>query len=328
MLPNPALKILLAHQGLKLERSRCVQHRFKPAGCDRCFKVCPTGAIRWTDDGLFWEQADCQHCLLCVAVCPTAALSAKELLFVQVIKKLAAEKKPVLACGGQPATAGHVRLPCLGLLGSPELLLVLSLALGRSYNLNLTRCGDCPNAAILPYLKTAAAQVGKISDNARLIYAEQDLDFHEAGVSRREFFSMLRRSSEVAVCSLADQLYELPERSFGDKSLPSRRLLLLQILKQLPTHKRTELAARLFPAMEISSDSCSGCSGCVGLCPTGALHPAGTTGKPPSFVAQNCTECGLCTAFCKSDSIRIVAGELGRMSATVELQFSARGSDM
>ncbi len=318
MLPgNPALKLLLAKQGLQVERSRCVQHRFKPAGCDRCFKICPSGAIRWTDDGLDWEEAECQSCLLCVAVCPTGALVGKELPFVQTLKKLSAEQKPVLACTGRPSTVGHARLPCLGLLSSAEWLLIFSLALGKPYSLNLVECSACPNAGMLPSLRAAAAEVGAILAHACLIEAEQHLDFRESGVSRREFFSLLRRQTEVAVCSLADQLHEVPERPYGEKSLPPQRLLLMQLLKRKPEVERAELVARLFPQIEISSVSCSGCSGCVGLCPTGALLPAPNPDDPPTAHPPNCTECGLCSAFCSKAAITVTPGWLSQAAKHV-----------
>lgn len=317
MLPNPALKLLLAHQGLKVERSRCVQHRFNPTGCDRCFKICPSEAMRWTDAGLHWQEADCRRCLLCVSVCPTGALVGRELPFVQTLKKLGAEQQPVLACTGRPSTTGHARLPCLGLLSSPELLLVASLAMGKPFQLNLTECAECPNAVILPCLEKAAVAVAEIADHARLIREESELVFHEVGVSRREFLSILRRQSKASVVSLADALHELPDRSFGDKSLPARRLVLFQLLKRLPEGQRTALTELLFPRIDISGDSCTGCTGCVGLCPTGALLPPVIQGSPPKTHTQNCTECGLCTAFCRTGAIRISSGILGRMALRV-----------
>ncbi len=319
MLPgNPALKVLLAHQGLRVERSRCVQHRFKPTGCDRCFKVCPSGAIRWTDDGLHWEEAECQRCLLCVAACPTGALIGKELPFVLTLKKLSTEQHPVLACSGRPATAGHASLPCLGLLSSPELLLVMSMALGRSFQLNLTECSACPNTEILTPLKASAAQVAEIVDHVSLIEDSAELVFCERGVNRREFFTMLRQQSKVAACSLADALQDPPEVSFGDKSLPARRLLLLQLLKRLPTARRKELTGQLFPEIMFSSEDCSSCTGCVGICPTGALLPPAGQGDPPTAHVQNCTECHLCTSFCRSGAIQIRPGKLSRMTSNIQ----------
>ncbi len=317
MLPNPALKMLLAHQGLKVERSRCVQHRYKPTDCDRCFKICPSGAIRWTDDGLHWEESDCQRCLLCVAVCPTGALVARELPFVHTLKKLAAEDRPVLACSGRPSTVGHARLHCLGLLCNPELLLASSLALGRPFQLNLTECRECPNAVMLPYLKISAEQVSESVAHAQLIEQTTDLDYHEKSVSRREFFSLLRRQSKVAAHSLADALQEMPDRSFGDKALPARRMLLLQLLKRLSDDQRVDLTGRLFPTIDFSGDECTGCTGCVGLCPTGAMLPPAMQGQPPKAHVQNCTECDLCTAFCSSDAIRIKPGKLGLMAMEI-----------
>ncbi len=315
-LENPTIKALQCLPGLRLEPSRCVQQRHQPTGCERCFRVCPTGAIRWTDLGLYWEQADCQRCMLCVAACPTGALLTTELPLVRRLKLLALEKKPVLACSGQPASIGHARLPCLGLLSRPELLLVFALAMGKTFQLNLLACRDCPNAVMLPSLQAAAAQVSELSAHVVLIEDKAKLEFKERGVSRREFFSLLRRQNEIAVNSLAEQLQELPERILADKSIPPQRLLLMQLLKRLPAQERSELAARLFPQVEISSEHCVGCSGCVDLCPSGALL-APRKGNPPTVHAQNCTDCGLCSAFCGQQAIAVQPGWLSQASKMV-----------
>ncbi len=310
------MKALQALPKLRLEPSRCVQQRYQPTGCARCFRVCPTGAIRWTDDGLHWEQADCQRCMLCVAVCPTGAILATELPLVHRLKLLAVEKKPVLACSGHSASLGHARLPCLGLLIRPELLLVFSLALGKPFQLNLLACSSCPNAMMLPHLRAAAAHVLELSAHAVLIEDRAKLEFKEKGVSRREFFSLLRRQNKVAVRSLAERLLEPPERSYGDKAMPPQRLLLMQLLKRLPAEERSELAARLFPQVAISRESCSACAGCADLCPSGALL-APRKGDPPTVHAQNCTDCGLCTAFCPQQSISVQPGWLSQAAKAV-----------
>jgi Pyruvate/2-oxoacid:ferredoxin oxidoreductase delta subunit len=203
------------------------------------------------------------------------------------------------------------------LLTSPELLLIFSLAVGKPYGLNLLQCGECPNAPMLPYLKDAVAHVAEITDHVYLVENEQGLDFNESGVSRREFFSLLRGKAEAAVCSLADQLQELPARPYGDKSLPSRRLLLMQLLKRLPDNERIELGARLFPRVEISAAGCSDCTGCVGICPSGALLPTRVDGGPPAVHVQNCTDCGLCGAFCGQGAIAVTPGWLSRVAGAV-----------
>ena len=58
----------------KANAAMCVRCKFEDASCDLCEQVCPTDAIRFTDDGDIEITNDCRKCGLCVAVCPTDAL--------------------------------------------------------------------------------------------------------------------------------------------------------------------------------------------------------------------------------------------------------------
>lgn len=311
------IKSLQSHKGVHLEPVFCVQHRHSETGCDRCFKICPTGAIRWTESGLFWNDGTCQRCMMCVAACPTGALLAKNVRIVPMLKTLATAKKPVLACTGRPATTGHARLPCLGLLTSPELLLIFAFVLGKSFSLNLVACHDCPNAEILPFLKSTAAQVAEISDHVGLAEEECKLEFREAGVSRRELFSLLRRPKAETSGSLANQMLDVPALPIGEKFLPPRRMLLMQVVKRLPSTERTELGILLFPRVEISVESCTECFDCVEICPTGALLPARGGDIAPTAHPQNCTDCGLCSAICEHGAISVNPGWLSQAAKAV-----------
>jgi ferredoxin len=302
MLTGKALQLLARQPGVRVERSRCVLHRFKPAGCGKCFAACPSGAIRWGDEGLQWQEADCRRCFLCVAACPSGALGARDFALVPQLRTLGQQDKPVLACSGAPETRGHARVPCLGLMCSPELLLVVMLVLGKPLQINLTRCAACPNNAVVEPLSSALQLVSDLIEEVRLVTAEADLEYPEPGVSRRELFRILRRKSREVAGSLADSLQAAPAKSYGDKVIPERRFLLLQLLRKQSVERRDGLAARIFPAIAINA-SCTGCTGCVGLCPTGALLPPTTPGTQPLPHPQNCTDCGLCGVFCRAGAI-------------------------
>ena len=51
---------------LSFRQSRCTR-------CGRCVPVCPTGAIRWTDDGPVTDPAQCTRCGRCVEACLSRA---------------------------------------------------------------------------------------------------------------------------------------------------------------------------------------------------------------------------------------------------------------
>jgi ferredoxin len=161
---------------------------------------------------------------------------------------------------------------------------------------------------MLPALTAAVNKLRQLSgdpwaERLRLARTPADLDYREAALSRREFFTFLRKRSTDAATLAAARLQNAPESAAGGrKSLPARRRLLLRALPLLAPEVRSELEAQLFPALSFAP-SCTGCTGCAGICPTGAL--ATTTDDPPRplFIPQLCTGCSLCVEFCRKGGI-------------------------
>jgi ferredoxin len=309
MLPGAhALQAFVPKDVLEIQRGSCVRHRFAKSNCRHCFDVCPSNALEWCEDGLHWDSGRCQECLLCAASCPSGALSGSEISFVALLQDLTDIEQPILACSTASKTTGHARLPCLGALANSELLLAMSLALGRPLRLNISACTDCRNVAVVtPLIKTrqrlAGLQLPKGSA-AELVFDASTLDYEERNCSRREFFSLLRNRSRRASICVVDRLKVDPQSaSYGTKQLPASRKLLLQVLQQLP-ETREQIAGKLFP-QRVSSDSCQNCTGCVGICPTGALIPPAEAGIAPDFSAECCIACRLCEDFCAQSGITI-----------------------
>lgn len=69
--------VIIAHLGsLVIKPQLCCRVRSIKSNCRACVKVCPTGAITWTRDGL--EVGRCLECGLCTTACPTGALSWRQ----------------------------------------------------------------------------------------------------------------------------------------------------------------------------------------------------------------------------------------------------------
>lgn len=304
-----ALRALTPEDKVVVQRSRCVRQRYAKAACRTCFTTCPGQALSWNDSGLSWDANRCQNCLLCVAQCPAGAFAGGEINLVGLLEDLVAVEEPVLACAMVTGQHGHAFVPCLGMLADPELLLAISLALGRRLRLNLAACQGCINQAILAPLQqalgTAVDSMPQLENQVVVVTDPAELHFQERTYSRRELFGLLRDRTQRAGGCVIGRIQSLPRDSdFGTKALPQSRVLLLRVLKQLPEIKR-QLGPRLFPE-RISRATCSSCTGCVGICPTGALKPAAETGQPPKYIAEHCIGCHLCQDFCPHSGIEIV----------------------
>lgn len=301
------LNLLTPGAVIACDRSRCLRHRFSPSGCRLCMEVCPHDAIAWDEAaGLQRDQRVCRGCLLCAAICPTGALTPNEISLVGLLQQLSEVGQPVLACSTRPAGQGHARLPCLGLLADPELLLAIQLLLDKPLKLNLTGCAECQNAAICAPLKDACAQLQALGledlKMIHLVMAASEIDFKEKAVSRRELFSLFRSKTRQGAATALERIRRAPGRIFRDKALPSGRTLLLKVLECLPDRQLAARVASVFPKLEWSKD-CTGCTGCVGICPTGALTAAEASGDPPDFLSKLCTDCRLCMEFCRHSAI-------------------------
>ena len=97
-------------------RSRVVWNGERCIGCGDAVKVCPSGALRDTGEGMAVDPAMCELCGACVAECPTEALEmlgrpwALDELVAEVVKDRAYFERSgggVTVSGGEPAAQGR-----------------------------------------------------------------------------------------------------------------------------------------------------------------------------------------------------------------------------
>lgn len=222
---------------------------------------------------------------------------------------LAKHPLPVLGCHGQPDTQAHARLTCLGHLAHPELMVLVALIFRDGLELNMTACADCENGHILDGVAAAHAALDDLVPGhaIELVRNEDDLDFLDSSLSRRQLFSYFRERSTRAAETMVRRLQgEGAPTAYGDKQVPLVRALLLRAVKGASAERRQTIAERLFGSVAFTP-TCAGSGRCVGVCPTGAIQPAEDDAHPPDFDRDLCVSCGSCQAFCPNQGVLAVA---------------------
>lgn len=303
-----AVRALLEQPAVEIDRSRCTRHRFARSTCRNCTEICPTDAIRWTEAGLTVDGKACTLCLLCTAHCPTEALRTSDQGVTTLLNEFSQHDRPVLGCRKQAAEDAHARLPCLGAIASPKILLLFDLLFPDGVQINLSLCRDCENAAVPTAIKMSCDDLRTAGWATRLKFIErqEDLVCLAPTLSRREMFGFFRKRSVRSAGQIIERVLERSvAKSYGDKSLPEVHELLNRTISSLPENSLA-LTAQAFtqPALAIS-DQCSGCTGCVGVCPTGALVPAEAHLAAPTHQIEHCVACGLCASFCRRGAIEV-----------------------
>ena len=291
---------------LRIDCSRCLPIRYDESTCRRCIEFCPHNSINITEQ-LLIDPERCKGCLLCTTVCPSGAVE-HQLNFQTILVQLAKTTEPVLGCY-RTSESANASLPCLGGL-SEEHLLTLRHRLNGRLTLNLTRCQDCRNRAMLPPLKKRLANMtedGLITGSCTLIAAESQTDLHYQSetVDRRSFFRSLRSSLFQTAAVVLQTGSEPVERtsSYGDKRVPLRRELLNETILKLAKEDQRSVARQYNHRISFTP-GCSACQGCVAICPTGALTTTDRA-QHPSFKQDHCTGCGLCVEFCLDQAISL-----------------------
>lgn len=308
MLGGKVIDLVTASEGLQIDLPRCVHRRFARTRCRACAEVCPTGALS-IDKGPCIDAARCTVCRRCETVCPTGALRGDERDLPGLASALAQTPRPVLGCRTSQVQA-HVRSGCLGFL-EVEGLLALSLFFPEGLAFNLTRCRECANAGIVQGLEAAVALVERLGEGAgggrlRLVNRPEDLDFRAIDLSRREFFTFLRKRSTDTLTLAAQRLQQTQQPFDGRrKCLPAQRRLLLRALPLMPKGVRRRVEAELFPEL-CFGPTCTACTGCVGICPTGAIITSAADPPEPVFLRHFCTNCRLCAEFCRKGGVGLV----------------------
>jgi len=187
-------------------------------------------------------------------------------------------------------------------------------------HLNLTACSDCSNGHIVNSVITARERLdGLLPEHSlKLIREEKNLDFVAPEMSRRGMFSLIRKRTSDAATSMIKRIQE-PEKqtSYGDKSVPEFRALLLRAMKTSATDVRLKIRDQLFGKITFTPE-CNRSQRCVGVCPTGAIQPTDDDSGPPAFSPSLCVSCNSCQIFCPNQGVLMEKENAGQAQITIE----------
>lgn len=304
--------------GPSFRAERCVRYRYSYSECSRCADACPHEAIRLFDAGVQVLSDHCGSCALCVAVCPTEALTEKSVSAENLLKIAAAEKQLTIACAPS-GIKGDAVVPCLGAI-NPVILANLS---RRGIALQLAgteHCAQCSHAAKGPeliQLHLAAREIlcGTESGSECAPLALKDTesrkspkkdDGHDA--SRRNLF---RRFIGGGIDQVMADVADMPPAPLSAiraaaPFLPERK----EILNALHAgHGDERVRVARHPALPAEDlriiTGCTYCEACVRVCPTGALQLLeNNSAWRVIFLNERCVVCDVCSEVCQPKVLR------------------------
>lgn len=336
----------------------CLNRRYKAANCDLCAAACPVAAITVYGPNIDLNEDACTQCGLCLNVCPTGVFSSSQQL--RHDKRLLDSAAPhrthrlELTCPANPhpeRTAAPVDVVlqtgrCLAAVSVGELL-----DLGQTRDVDLwlndSGCASCPLGKVLPAIHTAVEETNRLlqawqvaprlhlqttsTQDCLPVHRVDQVADQQPVYSRREFFTLLRRSavqvvSDIALDALAPAAPDLSVVPPIDRAaIPLQRRRLVAALNRLGPPPALPLSLEHLPWADVQIAShCTGCSLCARFCPTGAIRWAADEVTPASsgdesatdalplgapfalhFVAADCIDCGICRAACPERAVAL-----------------------
>lgn len=317
---------LHAERAVWVNARDCLAVRFPHAGCNACVSECPVDALELSNDTWALNE-DCVNCGRCAAHCPTDALVITGFERSDLRGPHAAPLQ--VDCERVPEASrpeGTLRVPCLGGLGTPALLQLVTRNTFGVQVLDRGLCADCPAGSgarppVSEALERANALLEAIGVSAdRCIRLEHrsfsgeplPLMASAAGVHK----NVSRRGLWKALASEAIRVRDTTDERDAPASLgnpappdgrarvtPRKRLAIINRLRSLMETSESPLPPHLFPQLGIDN-RCRDHNLCVHLCPTGALSlQQSATRKEIRLDPERCIECSACIEACPEGAI-------------------------
>ena len=268
------------HSHPVLASSLCLNRRQRSHVCTKCMDICPHGVFPvLSGEPLHWEK--CTDCGLCVAACPSRALSASELAFRQWEEALKGGRVRV-TCPSSPGL-GDIPVRCLA---SVPWELLAAFALKGGLVLGMQGCKGCEKARQKELL---AENLGRL----RIFLGEEGF------------------SCRVTLLGETDDLPSGDEGTEGEEKSFSRKGLLAGVGKSL-AKRLAQKAGECLPYAQEPLKVRRWLAGAVdevrGQEKKEGKHPS-TYGMLLPRITTACYGCGICERVCPHQAIRFVKDE-------------------
>lgn len=268
--------------------ARCLLYKNSVGGCDKCYGVCPKGAVRLEGWRVELDEVLCTGCGLCTGVCPGIALEYP----LGAIQEALIRGKGKLRCSKAEGKGEEVL--CLGRL-TPGLLAEAGSRFGKVV---LAR-GDCGACRIggpeVPERLARMAEEARRYFPVEVEVVEGELPGERVG--RRELFQVLLGSAKRTAADLVPELPlpALEEEKEGELPAELR-------LRRLAASRAPEVR---WPRIRVE-EGCTLCPVCTNVCPTEAVRRV-REGEEYVLYLQvaACTGCGACVESCPPQVIRL-----------------------
>ena len=280
--------------------SRCLLYKNSVGGCDRCYQVCPHGAVRLEGFRVELDEVLCTGCGLCTGVCPGVALEYP----LGAIQEALIRGKGQIRCSKAEGKGEEVL--CLGRL-TPGLLAEAGSRFGKVV---LAR-GDCATCRIGG--PSVPEHLERMAEEARR-YHPVEVEVVEGPlpgepVGRRELFQALLGSARRAAAEMVPEPpLPTPEE---EKSLPTELRLRL-----VAARRASEVR---WPRIRVE-EGCTLCPVCANVCPTEAVRRVREGEEYVLLLkVEACTGCGACVESCPPRVIRLEEAPKEELYQEVEL---------
>jgi ferredoxin len=280
--------------------SRCLLYKNSVGGCDRCYQVCPHGAVRLEGFRVELDEVLCTGCGLCTGVCPGVALEYP----LGAIQEALIRGKGQIRCSKAEGKGEEVL--CLGRL-TPGLLAEAGSRFGKVV---LAR-GDCATCRIGG--PSVPEHLERMAEEARR-YHPVEVEVVEGPlpgepVGRRELFQALLGSARRAAAEMVPEPpLPAPEE---EKDLPAELRLRL-----VAARRASEVR---WPRIRVE-EGCTLCPVCTNVCPTEAVRRVREGEEYVLLLkVEACTGCGACVESCPPQVIRLEEAPKEELYQEVEL---------
>ncbi len=319
------------NEQLIVNADRCLNARFKKAGCHICVDACPVDAIHLDGQQVRLDSETCARCGACVWQCPTEVFTQPPASKSKLRETLQAVGLVAVELRCPQHTGNSTLIPDVTIIQLPQCLADLSptrlidLAAERHVWLNDQACAACPlkeaHAAMMRAVteanrwRAAFNQPRQIhlltTDNNRFAQPRTAplLDSANPPSERRAFFGLLKKAlietGATAVGEKAEPNDQgVPVSQRLPQHLPRERKSLLTVLSKLGQPQDVPLG---LANLSIELEKCTACGLCAKFCPTGSIRfHADDNRFDLDFLPAACLDCYVCVMACPTQGVTLL----------------------